>query len=181
MDTGDELQNFVSDDRPSTNPYNCTEEQDMSNIVQEILLDDEIPLREREIIRQRYGVQLKDPMDEKTICNLLAVKDTKNGGYSRSPEQVLADIKETEQIFKNNPEEAQYLYDKNLSDSVLNDYQRALIELKYAVPPINDRTLEQVGDIFSVTRERVRQIENKALDRLYKNQKYRKKTKDYVK
>ena len=179
--TGDELQDFVSDNRSIVDPAASSEIKDMSDIVQEIMNDEEIPLREREIMRQRYGVQLKDPMDEETICKLLTVKDTKNGGYIRSQDQVLKDIKKTEQIFKDNPEEATYLYEHNLKESKLSDYQRVIVEMKYGTPPAKARTLEQIGDIFSITRERVRQIEDKALKRLKKNIKYKVKAKDYVK
>ena len=63
----------------------------------------------------------------------------------------------------------------------LSDYQRVIVEMKYGTPPAKARTLEQIGDIFSITRERVRQIEDKALKRLKKNIKYKVKAKDYVK
>ena len=51
-----------------------------------------------------------------------------------------------------------------LSD--LTDRQRKVLELRFGLQDGRDRTLEEVGKEFDVTRERIRQIEAKALRRL---------------
>jgi RNA polymerase primary sigma factor len=38
--------------------------------------------------------------------------------------------------------------------------------LRFGLDDTNDRTLKDIGEIFGVTRERIRQIEAKALQRL---------------
>jgi RNA polymerase primary sigma factor len=67
------------------------------------------------------------------------------------------------------------LYDTNLEalkqrlDSVMNDLsyrEREIIRLRYGLTDGYAYTLEEVGKIFSVTRERVRQIESKAVRKL---------------
>jgi RNA polymerase primary sigma factor len=67
------------------------------------------------------------------------------------------------------------LYDHNLEalkqrlESVMNDLsyrEREIIRLRYGLTDGYAYTLEEVGKIFSVTRERVRQIESKAVRKL---------------
>jgi RNA polymerase primary sigma factor len=48
----------------------------------------------------------------------------------------------------------------------LNDRERQVLELRFGMGDGNPRTLEEVGRQFSVTRERVRQIEAKALRKM---------------
>jgi RNA polymerase primary sigma factor len=48
----------------------------------------------------------------------------------------------------------------------LPDRERRVIELRYGLVDGHQRTLEEVGREFGVTRERIRQIENKTLDKL---------------
>jgi len=48
----------------------------------------------------------------------------------------------------------------------LNDRERQVLIMRFGLADGNVRTLEQVGDHFEVTRERIRQIENKALAKL---------------
>jgi RNA polymerase primary sigma factor len=49
---------------------------------------------------------------------------------------------------------------------VLSDREREVLEMRYGLLDGQDRTLEEVGKYFGVTRERVRQIEAKALRKL---------------
>jgi RNA polymerase primary sigma factor len=53
---------------------------------------------------------------------------------------------------------------KSLSD--LSERERRIIQLRYGLEDNVPRTLEEVGKVFSVTRERIRQIEAKALRKL---------------
>ena len=49
---------------------------------------------------------------------------------------------------------------------ILNHREREILRLRYGLTDGDAYTLEEVGRIFSVTRERVRQIESKALRKL---------------
>jgi len=49
----------------------------------------------------------------------------------------------------------------------LNYREREIIKLRYGIPTGCNYTLEEVGKLFHVTRERVRQIEAKAMKKLY--------------
>ena len=49
---------------------------------------------------------------------------------------------------------------------ILNHREREIIRLRYGLTDGYSYTLEEVGQIFSVTRERVRQIESKAVRKL---------------
>jgi RNA polymerase primary sigma factor len=48
----------------------------------------------------------------------------------------------------------------------LTDREKQVLELRFGIKDGCPRTLEEVGAIFKVTRERVRQIEAKALRKL---------------
>ena len=47
--------------------------------------------------------------------------------------------------------------------AVLSDRERQVLELRFGLVDGKDHTLEEVGQYFNVTRERIRQIEAKAL------------------
>jgi RNA polymerase primary sigma factor len=50
--------------------------------------------------------------------------------------------------------------------AVLSDREREVLELRFGMVDGKDHTLEEVGQYFNVTRERIRQIEAKALRKL---------------
>lgn len=50
--------------------------------------------------------------------------------------------------------------------SKLKDKEREVLELRYGLKDGRERTLEEVGEIYNVTRERIRQIEAKALKKM---------------
>jgi len=50
--------------------------------------------------------------------------------------------------------------------AVLSDRERQVLELRFGLVDGKDHTLEEVGQYFNVTRERIRQIEAKALRKL---------------
>ncbi len=50
--------------------------------------------------------------------------------------------------------------------SMLGDRERRVVELRYGLVDGRPRTLEEIGRIFGVTRERIRQIEHKTLAKL---------------
>ena len=49
---------------------------------------------------------------------------------------------------------------------VLNNQEKKILSLRFGIPDGNNMTLEQVGKNLGLTRERVRQIEKKALIKL---------------
>ncbi|MEV6311017.1 RNA polymerase sigma factor [Streptomyces sp. NPDC051840] len=50
--------------------------------------------------------------------------------------------------------------------STLGERERKVVQLRYGLEDGRPRTLEEIGRIFGVTRERIRQIESKTLDKL---------------
>jgi len=48
----------------------------------------------------------------------------------------------------------------------LSDRERTVLKLRFGLDDGHPRTLEEVGKVFNVTRERIRQIEAKALRKL---------------
>ena len=53
-----------------------------------------------------------------------------------------------------------------LINRILNNQEKDIISLRFGIPDDNNMTLEQVGKNLCLTRERVRQIEKKALIKL---------------
>lgn len=53
----------------------------------------------------------------------------------------------------------------------LNDRERQVIQLRYGLGDSRTHTLEEIGETLGVTRERVRQIEARAMEKLRKNAK----------
>ena len=50
--------------------------------------------------------------------------------------------------------------------SALDEREREIIRLRFGLDRGEPRTLEEVGEIFNLTRERIRQIEAKAMSKL---------------
>ena len=53
----------------------------------------------------------------------------------------------------------------------LNDREQEVIRLRYGLEDGKSHTLEEIGGILGVTRERARQIEARAMEKLRKNAK----------
>jgi len=63
--------------------------------------------------------------------------------------------------------------------SSLGERERAVLEMRFGLKDGESHTLEEVGQAFGVTRERVRQIESKALRKL-RHPGYRRKLRDFL-
>ena len=80
------------------------------------------------------------------------------------------------------PQAASYSLLKEQLDNVLNtltDRERRVLKLRFGLEDGRPHTLEEVGQIFGVTRERIRQIEAKALRKL-RHPSRSKKLRDYL-
>jgi RNA polymerase primary sigma factor len=95
-------------------------------------------------------ISLETPIREEEDGKLMDfVKD----GKTASPFEVL-ELKELKQIMK-----------EALTGS-LNDREEKIIKLRYGIESDKEHTLEELGKEFQVTRERIRQIEVKAMKKL---------------
>ncbi|MDR3327733.1 MAG: RNA polymerase sigma factor RpoD/SigA [Prevotellaceae bacterium] len=56
-------------------------------------------------------------------------------------------------------------------DSLLQDRERDIVKMFFGIGGRQEMTLEEIGDMFGLTRERVRQIKEKAIRRLRQNSK----------
>ena len=80
-------------------------------------------------------------------------------------------------------ESASYiLLKENLEDvmKVLTEREAMVLKLRFGLDNGKGRTLEEVGRVFNVTRERIRQIEAKALRKLFSTPEICEKLKDYM-
>ena len=64
-------------------------------------------------------------------------------------------------------------------NEALNDKEREILVLRYGLDDGTPKTLEQIGKMYHVTRERIRQIQDKAVHKLKKD-KYRKYLKGFL-
>ncbi len=78
--------------------------------------------------------------------------------------EFLEDHRDDDPLFEANQESLKYHIDQAMQ--TLNYREREILRLRYGLADGYAYTLEEVGRIFSVTRERVRQIESKAVRKL---------------
>jgi len=127
----------------------------------------------RENEREPTVYELADRMDmppKKVQMILKAIKKTVSleSPVGDNNDSELGDFLENEESV--NPFEV--VQEKNLSAVVrkvlatLTPREEKIIRMRYGIGDRIPRTLEEVGEIFHVTRERIRQIEAKALNRL---------------
>jgi RNA polymerase primary sigma factor len=97
-------------------------------------------------------------------------------------DSVLADFIEDEDTISPEESAAVQLLKEHVKDvlSVLTEREQKIIRLRFGLEDGKQHTLEEVGQIFNVTRERIRQIEAKALAKLRKHKDAR-KLHDYIK
>ncbi len=101
----------------------------------------------------------------------IASLDASIGREGDDEDSVLGDFVEDEE--RDSPEEsaANQILKEQLSEiiSTLTDREQKIIRLRFGIGGGRPHTLEEVGAEFDVTRERIRQIEAKALSKLRKN------------
>ncbi len=101
----------------------------------------------------------------------IASLDASVGREGDDEESVLGDFVEDEE--RDSPEDsaANQILKEQLSEIIatLTDREQKIIRLRFGIGGGRPHTLEEVGNEFDVTRERIRQIEAKALSKLRKN------------
>jgi RNA polymerase primary sigma factor len=97
-------------------------------------------------------------------------------------ESVLADFIEDEDTITPEESATSQLLKEQVKDmlSALTEREQKILKLRFGLEDGKQHTLEEVGQEFSVTRERIRQIEAKALAKLRKHKDAR-KLHDYIK
>lgn len=112
----------------------------------------------------------------------IASLDASVGREGDDEDSVLGDFVEDEE--RDSPEDsaANQILKEQLSEIIatLTDREQKIIRLRFGIGGGRPHTLEEVGNEFDVTRERIRQIEAKALAKLRKN-KETKKLHEYLK
>ena len=112
----------------------------------------------------------------------IASLDASVGREGDDEDSVLGDFVEDED--RDSPEDAaaNQILKEQLSEIIatLTDREQKIIRLRFGIGGGRPHTLEEVGNEFDVTRERIRQIEAKALSKLRKN-KDTKKLHEYLK
>ena len=112
----------------------------------------------------------------------IASLDASVGHEGDDEDSVLGDFVEDEE--RDSPEDsaANQILKEQLSEIIatLTDREQKIIRLRFGIGGGRPHTLEEVGNEFDVTRERIRQIEAKALSKLRKN-KDTKKLHEYLK
>lgn len=112
----------------------------------------------------------------------IASLDASVGKEGDDEDSVLGDFVEDEG--RDSPEESasNQILKEQLSEIIatLTDREQKIIRLRFGIGGGRPHTLEEVGNEFDVTRERIRQIEAKALSKLRKN-KDTKKLHEYLK
>jgi len=132
-----------------------------------------------EEVAKYMKLELEKVLEIKNISQVPTSLQMQIGDDAQS---VLADIIADEGA--QSPEKyAEYTYlKKQLKEALsgLNDRERKVLELRFGLEDGIARTLEEVGQEFNVTRERIRQIEAKALKKL-REKDYERILIDYVK
>ena len=73
---------------------------------------------------------------------------------------------DAEEIEEDVETSAQRDFLENMFDSYLTERERKILYLYYGLDDGEERTLEEIGSLLGVTRERIRQIRNRAFEKL---------------
>ena len=127
-------------------------------------------------------------MDPEKVEYVLKIKqdiaslDQSVGRDGDDEDSVLGDFVEDEERISPEDSAANLILKEQLAEiiSTLSEREQKIIKLRFGIGGGRSHTLEEVGAEFSVTRERIRQIEAKALSKLRKH-KDTKKLHEYLK
>lgn len=111
----------------------------------------------------------------------IASLDASVGRDGDDEDSVLGDFVEDEERASPEDSTANQILKEQIAEIIttLSDREQKIIKLRFGIGGGRPHTLEEVGAEFAVTRERIRQIEAKALSKLRKN-KETKKLHDYL-
>ena len=109
----------------------------------------------------------------------LKANETLTGHKSTNEEKIRGIITDLKLLF--NEENSGRTLKEDLAEVLctLSPRERDVLRLRFGMDDGRQRTLEEVGQLFGVTRERIRQIEAKALRKL-RHPSRSKKLKDYM-
>ena len=121
-------------------------------------------------------------MDPEKVDYVMRIKqdiaslDASVGRDGDDEDSVLGDFVEDEERISPEDSAANQILKEQLSEiiSTLTDREQKIIRLRFGIGGGRPHTLEEVGAEFDVTRERIRQIEAKALSKLRKNKETKK-------
>ena len=123
---------------------------------EEVSIETEIPLENIVAIRKyaQLPISLETPIGQEEGSEL--------GNFVEDKNSVTPD-KRTEKNFLR----------ESILNSMegLNEREQMILKLRFGIDDGRQRTLEEVGKVYGVTRERIRQIEEKALQKMKKNKK----------
>ena len=116
---------------------------------------------------QKVELLLKSKREVSSIDDNAFAGSPKNGGSSGANEVQVKDRIASDVLEPASTNENVYLR-KELRRSMksLNDREAQILEMRFGLVDGTSKTLEEIGKIFNVTRERVRQIEARALSKL---------------
>ena len=140
----------------------------------------------REPTSEEIAKELKMDVDKvdyvMRIKQDIASLDASVGKEGDDEDSVLGDFVEDEERTSPEDSAANQILKEQLSEIIatLTDREQKIIRLRFGIGGGRPHTLEEVGNEFDVTRERIRQIEAKALSKLRKN-KDTKKLHNYLK
>lgn len=136
----------------------------------------------REPTEEEIAEELEIPVSKvKTVFKISQDTASLQAPVGEEGDSVLGDFIEDDSRLSPYEEAARELLKENVDEvlSSLSDREAKVLKLRFALDGDRPRTLEEVGKYFGVTRERIRQIESKALRKL-KHPSRRKKLQDYL-
>ena len=124
------------------------------------------------------GSRSHENRGDSAVHRLVEVED-RDGGVGRDGDEedsVLGDFIEDEDTVSPEDSATNQLLKEQVADvlSSLSDREQKIVRMRFGLDNGKSHTLEEVGQEFAVTRERIRQIEAKALAKLRKHKDARK-------
>lgn len=124
-----------------------------------------------EEIAREMGITTKKVRHIKTIAQKTISLETPIGDKD-DDDSVLAEFIKDEEMPSPSRKAALLLLKERLNEILtdLSDREQKILSMRFGLKDGVTHTLQEVGEVFGVTRERIRQIEAKALERIRKHQ-----------